>query len=101
MARYINKKTKAVIDTDCKMLGNWVLAGTLPLDAQVETTTETTIEPPKIDESPKEPVDFTGDAAYDGINKKQIMQELDAFGIEYNPKANKPELYALMMAQGE
>ena len=43
----------------------------------------------------------TGDATLDSITKEQIMQELDAFGIEYNKSANKPELYDLMMSQGK
>ncbi|EPF4429087.1 hypothetical protein ACSSTF_004795 [Escherichia coli] len=43
----------------------------------------------------------TGDSAIDSITRKQIIQELDAFGIEYNPRAKKQELYDLMMAQGE
>jgi hypothetical protein len=34
------------------------------------------------------------------ITKKQIMQELDAFGVKYDSKANKQELYALMLEQG-
>lgn len=30
------------------------------------------------------------------ITKRDIMQELDAFGIKYNPKSTKAELYELM-----
>lgn len=43
----------------------------------------------------------TGDATFDSITKEQIMQELDAFGIEYDKRAKKQVLYDLMMAQGE
>lgn len=43
----------------------------------------------------------TGDENFDSITVPQIKQELDAFGIEYNPRAKKQELYDLMMAQGE
>lgn len=32
-----------------------------------------------------------------GVTKKEIMQELDAIGIKYNPRATKKELYDLMM----
>lgn len=45
----------------------------------------------KQEESEENLVDF------DGITRVQIMQELDAFGIEYDKKANKKVLYDLMM----
>ena len=31
------------------------------------------------------------------LNKKEIIQELKALGIKFNPNANKKELYDLMM----
>jgi len=31
------------------------------------------------------------------LTKGDIMKELDAFGIKYNPKAKKEDLYKLMM----
>jgi hypothetical protein len=100
--RFKNTKTGAVVDSSFYISGGDWVPFDLTLSKQAEVTSEpTTEEPLKIQENPKEPVDLTGDEAYDGITKKQIIQELDAFGIEYNPKANKPELYALMMAQGE
>ena len=43
----------------------------------------------------------TGDEKYDSITKAQIMQELDAFGIEYDKKSTKRVLYDLMLSQGE
>lgn len=36
-----------------------------------------------------------------GVTVKEIKQELDALGIEYDPKAKKQELYDLMMSQGK
>ena len=33
----------------------------------------------------------------DGITVKQIKQELDAFGIKYDPRLKKQELYELML----
>lgn len=96
--KYKNTKTGATFSSPFVIRGgDWVRCD----DELVKPKETSAPEQPKVEESPKEPVDFTGDEAYDGITKKQIMQELDAFGIEYNPKANKPELYALMMAQGE
>lgn len=34
---------------------------------------------------------------HDRLTKKEILQELDALGIEYSSRANKKELYNLMM----
>ena len=39
------------------------------------------------------------DDMIDGVTKKEIMQELDAMGIEYNPRAKKEELYNLMLGK--
>lgn len=41
------------------------------------------------------------DGTYDEVTKAQIMQELDAFGVEYDKRANKQVLYDLMMEQGK
>ena len=116
MARYIHSKTGAVIDTDCQMLGDWVLNGTLPVNDEENhthdvTVTAAVVEPPKVDEPPKQepiappvtaPANTTGaDDAYDSITVPQIKQELDAFGIEYDKRSNKQVLYDLMMAQGK
>lgn len=43
------------------------------------------------DQEPKTGTDF------DTITVKQIKQELDAFGIKYDPRAKKQVLYDLMM----
>lgn len=100
--QYKNTKTGATFSSPFVIKGgDWV-----PCDGKLEKTLEdepeqNTQELPKDAEPPKEPVDLTGDDAYDGITKKQIMQELDAFGVKYDPKVKKQVLYDLMMAQGE
>lgn len=96
---YKNTKTGAIIDSPCRISGgDWVLV------TNEEPKTEELIEKVAIVETPTEPkadkleentVDF------DGITIVQIKQELDAFGIKYNPKAKKQELYDLMMTQGK
>ncbi len=101
--RYKNTETGAVVDSSFVISGgDWVL---------VEKTKESIKQenPQVIDEERQsEQVEQevkneyeTGDATFDSITVPQIKQELDAFGIEYNPRAKKQELYDLMMAQGE
>lgn len=95
--RYLNTLTKATFDTDFKFSGeNWVLE---------DDTKKQVLENDKADaeQKPTETVveETTGDETYDGITKAQIMQELDAFGVEYDKKATKRVLYDLMTAQGE
>lgn len=95
--RYFNTLTKAAIDTEFKISGgDWVLEG----DAKKQTLDNDKVE---AEQDPAEPVaeETTGDETYDGITKAQIMQELDAFGIEYDKKATKRVLYDLMTTQGE
>ncbi|WP_459904550.1 hypothetical protein [Enterococcus thailandicus] len=103
--RYKNTKTGAVIDSSFVISGDdW---------ARVEKTKEPTKQEMTkvIDEEhqqeqqeqvEQEAIESkTGDENFDSITVPQIKQELDAFGIEYNPRAKKQELYDLMMAQGE
>lgn len=95
--RYLNTLTKATFDTYFKFSGkNWVLEDYAKKQA---------LENDKvgIEENQDEQVseETTGDETYDSITKDQIMQELDAFGVEYDKKATKRALYDLMTAQGE
>lgn len=95
--RYFNTLTKATIDTEFKVSGgDWVLED----DAKKQV-----LENDKADaeQEPTEQVAevTTGDEKYDSVTKAQIMQELDAFGVEYDKKATKRVLYDLMTTQGE
>ena len=122
--RYLNKKTGAVIDSSFSISGgDWVLEGKTPQvqqdvipsleqlshkhDLHVEITDQQITPPNNIEEPPaKEPVVPQTNAkgandAYDSITVPQIKQELDAFGIEYDKRANKQVLYDLMMSQGK
>ena len=60
-------------------------------------------ETPKIEVEKEVPADdpLENDAQFKNINIEQIKQELDAFGVKYDPKAKKKELYDLMLAQGK
>lgn len=97
--RYFNTLTKATIDTEFKISGgDWVLEDELKkvvVDIVVDTDDDKKKEVEQVSE------ETTGDETYDGITKAQIMQELDAFDVEYDKKATKRVLYDLMTAQGE
>lgn len=111
--RYLNKRTGAVVDSSFVISGgDWVLEGETPqvqqeIEVPEQQANQQVTPPNNIEEPPKqEPVvqktNAKGaDDAFDSITIAQIKQELDAFGIEYDKRANKQVLYDLMMAQGE
>lgn len=83
--RYINTKTRATIDSPTPIFGdNWVEYG----KENVKNDENLIKEAPAKVENEKN----------DGIlTKEEIMNELDALGIEYDKKAKKEDLYKLMM----
>ena len=97
--RYFNTLTKATIDTDFKISGgDWVLENESKeavIDIQANDADSKKAEQEQVVE------ESNVDGNYDGITKDQIMQELDAFGVEYDKRANKKVLYDLMMEQGK
>lgn len=97
--RYFNTLTKATIDTELKISGgDWVLENESKeavVDIQANDADSKKTEQEQVVE------ESNVDGNYDGITKDQIMQELDAFGVEYDKRANKQVLYDLMMEQGK
>lgn len=97
--RYFNTLAKATIDTDFKISGgDWVLENESKeavVDIQANDADSKKAEQEQVVE------ESNVDGNYDGITKDQIMQELDAFGVEYDKRANKKVLYDLMMEQGK
>ena len=92
--RYKNVKTGAVFSSPCIVKGgDWVNVADAPKEPVKEVKTGEQITKMQGEESETED-------ELPEITKKQIMQELDAFDIEYDSKAKKKELYDLMMAQG-
>lgn len=93
---YRNKRTGAFIDTDSKLSGVW--------EEYIPSKEPEIIEEPKNNveletrktEEPKKQEVKGNDRSIDDVTVKDIKQELDAFGIKYNPKANKAELWKLM-----
>lgn len=91
--KYKHIKTGAIIYSPFKIVGkNWV---EVTENEVVETVDEKIITEAK--KEVKETAQEEKDDNIDGITKKEIMQELDAMGIKYNPRATKKELYDLMM----
>lgn len=96
---YKNIKTGATFSSPCVVRGgNWVLVE----EGQLKTTEPEEFfqsEDVKQVETKNDDATDTPENAedFDGITRVQIMQELDAFGIEYDKKANKKVLYDLMM----
>ncbi len=97
--RYFNTLTKATIDTEFKISGgDWVLENESKeavVDIQANDADSKKAEQEQVVE------ESNVDGNYDWITKDQIMQELDAFGIRYDKRANKQVLYDLMMEQGK
>lgn len=101
MVKYISRKTGAIIETECQLLGDWVKFEDRANDEEKVNTDE----PDKVTDTPdlkqiiEEVVEEVDDSAdgIDGITVKEIKQELDAFGIKYDPRMKKQELYELML----
>ncbi|EHL13133.1 hypothetical protein HMPREF9629_00433 [Peptoanaerobacter stomatis] len=88
--RYRNTKTGAVIDSPCTISGgDWIVYD------ENEVIQDKQDENKKDDNEENQEQEESDEVAE--LSKKEIMQELDALGIKYNPKANKQELYDLMM----
>lgn len=112
--RYKNTKTGAVIDSSFVISGDDWARVEKPKEPTKQEMTKVIDEEHQQEqqEEQQEQVEQeqveqeaieskTGDENFDSITVPQIKQELDAFGIEYNPRAKKQELYDLMMSQGE
>ena len=112
--RYKNTRTGAVIDSLCNISGKyWVKVESHASDEEKVKIEDNgsgeekvnTDEPEKVTDTPdvkqivEEVVDEIDDSVdgIDGITVKQIKQELDAFGIKYDPRLKKQELYELML----
>ena len=112
--RYKNTRTGAVIDSLCNISGKYWVKVEGPASDEEKVKIEDNgsgeekvniDEPEKVTDTPdvkqivEEVVDEIDDSVdgIDGITVKQIKQELDAFGIKYDPRLKKQELYELML----
>lgn len=95
--KYKNTRTGVVIVTPCVVSGgNWK-----PIDEETEQVNEsqkieetTPVNEPEQEDAASAASDDLAD-----ITKKDIMQELDALKIKYDPRAKKQELYDLMTGE--
>ncbi|MDO7872955.1 MAG: hypothetical protein Q6A81_16635 [Enterococcus casseliflavus] len=103
---YKNTKTGVTFSSPCVVSGgDWVLVADEPKTDEEqkvinEEETENTADDAETPAAaPEQQADEKDEqvAGLEGITKKQIMQESDAFGIKYNPSSKKQELYDLMM----
>lgn len=87
MFEYINTKTGARLTSPDLIFGeDWEVYESVKEEREV---VEEEIEP-KEGEEEKSSTDIT---------KEEIMAELDALGVEYDPKDRKDELFKLMMGE--
>ena len=112
--RYKNTRTGAVIDSPCNISGKyWIKiedragneekvkiedqgSGEEKVNTDVPDKVTDTPDVKQIVEEVAEVIDVSSDGI-DGITVKEIKQELDAFGIKYDPRMKKQELYELML----
>ncbi|MEJ8751662.1 hypothetical protein WKS98_03375 [Lagierella sp. ICN-221743] len=81
--KYINTKTGAIIDSPCLISGgDWVEYGKQKPKKEVIEEVKKTVEEPSTD-----------------LTKEEVINELDALGIEYSKKAKKEDLIKLMMGE--
>lgn len=84
--RYFNRKTGAILDSPSKIYGGqWI-----EYDKKDE-----------IQESPKDKIEVKKpvEESSTDLTKEEIMNELDALGIDYDKKAKKEDLVKLMMGE--
>lgn len=98
--KYKNTKTGAIIDSPCIISGgDWIKYSEetkeiVEVEGEIEEVEETEEEIEEVEEIEEIEEEIEG---MEGITVKEIKQELDAFGIKYNPRAKKQELYDLMI----
>ena len=94
MTKYYNTKTRAIIDSPLVISGeNWIKYD----DKDQVEETETAIVDEIVEEV--EEKEIKKPSADKKITKAKIENELEALGVEYDKKATKDELYALLMEQ--
>lgn len=86
--KYVNTKTRAIIDSPCIISGgDWK-----PVEGKVS-------ENKKSEDLKKDAETEKTQSNGDTPTKEEIMKELDAMGIEYDKKAKKEELFELMKGE--
>ena len=84
--KYINKKTGAILNSPSKIYGGAWVEYTKKDAQEVSTHVEEPVKPEKVENE-------------SDLTKADIMNELDALGIEYDKNAKKEDLFKLMMGE--
>lgn len=95
MTKYYNTKTRAIIDSPLVISGeNWIKYDDKDQvkESEIEIKTDEAVE--EVEEK-----EIKKPSAGKKITKADIENELEALGVEYDKKATKDELYALLMEQ--
>ena len=97
--KLINKKTGAVITVPSESFGgDWEAYSDERETEIAKTTIDPKVDTETIPDNVSETDEVNSDEeAPDDITRKDIMQELDAMGIEYKSDMKKDDLYKLMM----
>lgn len=95
--KYKNTKTGAIIYSPCVISGgDWEVVMHNQKGEEIDGNEEVPSTEEEAKEEKEEKEEDQDESTIEGVTKKQIMQELDAMGIKYDPKARKEELYNLM-----
>lgn len=95
MTKYYNTKTRAIIDSPLVISGeNWIKYEDKD---QVEETEIEAVEDEIVEEAEEKETEKP--SADKKVTKADIENELEALGVEYDKKATKDDLYALLMEQ--
>lgn len=84
--KYFNKKTGAILDSPSKIYGGQWVEYDKKDEAQEAPTEKVEVKKP-VEESSTD------------LTKEEIMNELEALGIDYDKKAKKEDLIKLMMGE--
>lgn len=83
--KYLNKRTGAILDSPSKIYGGeWIEYDSK--EAIKETSSEKNLEDKK-----------SAEESSTDLTKEEIINELEALGIDYDKKAKKEDLIKLMM----
>lgn len=87
--KFINRKTGAIIDSDSLLGGAWEI-----YEPTKDTKTkEKTVKKEEVNTKEEEKKETSKET---DLTVREIKQELDAFGVEYNSKATKSELLKIL-----
>ena len=88
--KYLNQKTGAILDSPCQVSGgDWVEYSKQneKINVSVQAAKAIMEEPAGISKGSKE------------LTREEVINELEALGIEFNKKAKKEELLKLLMGE--